>query len=319
MSSRETRTLSEQQCLNKVRDVVTERFSGEFIEFPHRIDNGFDGAIIWREKGNIVDVIYVQCKGGESYLPVGRDGKFKIKLNRDYVKKHKEVWSKVASPAILVITDKNKKAWWIDLKSKDSYDETGEELFGDGTKIFNIKARKYLKNLLSKKLRQEGIPELRVQSSSLSNFLVKSSLKEVSKNIYRQLGEKEIKSKCLELDKKIQFTRVGWRHLTRSKRNKGRIIQSLLLLPIVKDIINNAPDYEKVESKYFIDSNTGNKIILEKLVIQAQCSFNFRFPSVIRVVLLRKRELSSTGETEKLWFYSVYEARRKKYIEEIIG
>ncbi|PWE72165.1 hypothetical protein B1R38_18195 [Bacillus cereus] len=320
MSGKEKRTLSEQQCINKVREVVAERFNGEFIEFPQRMDNGFDGAIFWRENGNIIDAIYVQCKGGDSYLPVRKDGKFRIqRLTKEYVTKHKEVWSKVASPAILVVTDSNKKAWWIDLKSNDSYNATGEELYGDSSRIFNSKAKKDLKNLLSKKLRQDGIPKLKIKSKYLSNYLQNISLKESSQKLYKQLANGKMESNCAELDGKIKFTRVGWRHMTRAKRSKERIIQSLLLLPVVKEIINNASDYEKVEAKYYKDASTGSKVILEKLVIQAQCSFNYRFPSIVRVVLLRKREFNTEGETEKVWFYSVYEARRKKYLEQIIG
>lgn len=50
-------------CINKVNEVVGEYFNGEFIEFLQRADNGFDGVILWREKGSVIDVIYVQCKG----------------------------------------------------------------------------------------------------------------------------------------------------------------------------------------------------------------------------------------------------------------
>ncbi|WP_420743501.1 DUF4365 domain-containing protein [Priestia aryabhattai] len=320
MSRKEVRTHSEVQCINKVGEIVRERFGGEFIEFPQRTDNGFDGIIIWREKGNVIDVIYVQCKGGDSYLPVNKKGRFRIQnLTRDYVKKHKEVWRKVASPAILVVTDSNKKAWWIDLKNNQSYDETGEKLYAYGERNFNINAKKEMKNLLSKKSRKKGIPELRIQSSYLSNYLVNNSLKEVAKQTYNSLGKSKMESACGELDGKIRFTRVGWRHITRAKRSKERIIQSLLLLPLVKEIINNTKDYEKVEAKYFKDKRTGSKIILEKLVIQAECSFKYRFPSIVRIVLLRKREFNNGKETEKVWFYSVYEARRKKYLHQIIG
>ncbi|MEJ3735702.1 DUF4365 domain-containing protein [Bacillus sp. XZ-5] len=320
MSGKEERTLSEVRCINKVGEVVREQFKGEFIEFPQRIDNGFDGIILWREKGNIIDVIYVQCKGGNSYLPVNKDGKFRLQnLTRNYVKEHKEVWNKAPSPAILVVTDNNKKAWWIDLKSNDSYDSTGEELYGNSSRIFNVKAKRELKNLLSKKLRQNGIPNLRIRSSGLPNYLVESSLKKVSRTVYKELAKNEINSNCMELDGKIEFTRVGWKHITRSKRSKERIAQSLMLLPVVKEIINNATDYEKVEAKYYNDARTGNKAILEKLVIHAQSSFSYRFPSIIRVVLLRKREFNTGGETERVWFYSVYESRRKKYLEQILG
>lgn len=331
MSGKEARTEAEVQCIDRVRSIASRRFGGEFFEFPQRTDNGFDGLIVWREKGNVIDVIYVQCKGGDSYLPVryrgganysavNKEEKFRIQgLSREYVKKHKEVWSKVASPAILVVTNSNDKAWWADLKSNDTYDATGEELYINNKRNFNINTKKELKNLLTKKSRQKEIPELKIQSSYLSNYLVSSSLKEVAKQTYIDLGKIKMKSACIELDGKIRFTRVGWRHITRTKRSKERIIQSLLLLSIVKEIINNATDYEKVEAKYFNDERTGKKTILEKLVIQAECSFKYRFPSIVRIVLLRKREFSEGKEIEKVWFYSVYEARRKEYLHQVIG
>ncbi|WGG46478.1 DUF4365 domain-containing protein [Rossellomorea sp. DA94] len=319
MSGKEQRTESEVKCLNKVAEVVRENFRGEFIEFPHRIDNGFDGVIVWRENGNIIDVIYVQCKGGDSYFPKNLKESFRVQnISKEDLKRYKRVWDNVFGPAIMVVTNSNKKAWWIDLKSSESYDNTGEELFCKEKNYFNSSARLKIRNLISKNMDKYKIPELVINNNGLQDFLKDQSLKTSAKDLYRHLATRKLSSKCSELDNKIEFTRIGWRHITRKKRDKARITQSLILLPLVREIIENATEFETIDAKYFKDNETKNKIILDKLVIKAQCIFNYRFPAIIKVVLLRKREITKTGIREKVWFYSIYEARRKRGLKSLV-
>ncbi|STB42738.1 DUF4365 domain-containing protein [Clostridium perfringens] len=319
MESKQHRTESEIKCINKVKEVVSEYFRGEFIEFPQRIDNGFDGVIVWRENGNVIDVIYVQCKGGQSYFPKNISSKFRVQnMTKENVKKHKKVWESVIGPAIMVITNSQKKAWWIDLKSKDSYDDEGEVLYCNPNNLFKSSAKKDISNLIKKQIDKNSIPNLHVYNNKLPNFLVNKSLKEVSRNMYKELGKEKITSLCKDLDKKIEFTRVGWRHITRKKRNKERVIQSLILLPLARDIIEKATEFEKIDAEYKKDKKSGNKVIVDKLVIKAQCSFHYRFPAIIKVVLLRKREITSNGIEERIWFYSIYEARRKQNLEVLV-
>ncbi|WP_160805651.1 hypothetical protein, partial [Virgibacillus halodenitrificans] len=212
----------------------------------------------------------------------------------------------------------NKKAWWIDLKSNESYDSTGEELFYKEKNYFNSSARLKIRNLIFKNMDKYGIPELVIKNNSLQDFLKDQSLKMISKDLYRHLATTKLSSKCPELHNKVEFTRVGWRHITRKKRDKARIIQSLILLPLVREIIENATSFETIDANYFKDKKTKNKIILDKLVIKAQCIFKYRFPAIIKVVLLRKREITKTGLEERVWFYSVYEARRKKGLKSLV-
>lgn len=306
-------------CISKVSTVVGNSFKGEFIEFPHRIDNGFDGAIVWQESGNIIDVIYVQCKGGDSYLPKNTSENFRIQnMSKESVKAHKEVWDSVQGPAILVVTNSNNKAWWIDLKSKKSFDESEEMLYCDPKNIFNSSARNKIKNLISKNIDKYNIPKLLVKNDILPDLLGKEPLKVISKDFYRQLGKKKIKSKCPDLNQQIKFTRVGWRHITRKKRNKERIIQSLLLLPLLPEVIENSTEYETIDAKYYKEKKGNQKVIVDKLIIKAQCSFYYRFPSIVKVVLLRKREITPYEIKQTIWFYSIYEARRKRNLGDLV-
>ncbi len=316
---RQKQIASERACVTKVNSVVGNSFKGEFIEFPHRIDNGFDGAIVWQENGNIIDVIYVQCKGGDSYLPKNTSEKFRIQnMTKESVKAHKKVWDSVVGPAILVVTNSNNKAWWIDLKSKESFDESGEILYCNPNNIFNGSAKNKIKNLISKSIDKYSIPRLLVKNDILPNLLSNVPLKKISQDLYDHFKEKKMQSKCPDLHMNIEFTRVGWRHITRKKRNKGRIIQSLILLPLVPDIIENATEYETIDAKYYKDKKLKNKVIIDKLIIKAQCSFNYRFPSIIKIVLLRKRVITPSEIQQRIWFYSIYEARRKGNLEDLL-
>lgn len=319
MSGKEERTESEVKCINKVSEVVREHFKGEFIEFPHRIDNGFDGVIVWKENGNIIDVIYVQCKGGDSYFPKKLSETFRIQnITRNKLKQYKSVWDSVIGPAIMVVTNSNKKAWWIDLKSQESYDSNGEELYCKEKNYFNSSAKVKIRNLITMNLDKYGIPDLIIKNKNLQKFLKDQPLKKISKDYYNDLSKISLSSNCSELHNKVEFTRIGWRHITRKKRDKERVIQSLILLPLVKEIIENTAIFETIDAKYFKDTKTNNKVILDKLVIKAQCIFNYRFPAIIKVVLLRKREITKTGLQERIWFYSIYEARRKRGLKSLV-
>ena len=310
--------VQEISCINKVRYVAAKYFQSEFIEFPGRIDNGFDGAIFWRDGNRIVDAIYVQCKGGDSYFPHKTSEHFKVcNLSKKYISTHLPIWRSVAGPAIMVLCNANEEAWWIDLKDDRNYDERKETLFCEFKNLFDFSAKKALDQLIKKKTFSKIIPRLSIEGNSLKGCLGKSSLKEIAHAYYYELSKRKLPSKCPELDKKILFTRVGWRHITRFRRSKDRIAQSLLLLPLIPTIIENISDYEVVARSCSQDKVADNKIIKEKIILLAECSFSYRFPSIIKVVLIRKRDIGEHGQYEKIWFYSIYEANRNRQLSEL--
>lgn len=54
----------------------------------------------------------------------------------------------------------------------------------------------------------------------------------------------------------------------------------------------------------------GSKQTRELLGIRAKVKFPWRSESIVQVILERKRVFTNTGMSERVCFYSVYEARR---------
>lgn len=317
-----TKYTSENRCLNKVASVVSEGFNCKFLPFSSDIDNGLDGVILWRENGSIIDSIYVQCKGGDSYLPVLKghnySSKFQIHLPKDYVKKHYYIWKAVSGPVIMVVCNNNGKAWWVNLKDDTAYDKGHSQLFGKPDNRFNYSAYNKLNELVRRQKYLKGRAKISIKGNILNGCLGKSSIKEIAQDYYKSLSRVPMWARNPDLDRKIEFTRVGWRHLLRKKRRKSRIIQSLLLLPLIPVILENSEDYTLLDVKISKGEN-GEDIVLETIGIQAECEFNYRFPSIIHLILLRKTVFMNTSFRERIWFYSIYEIGRNKKINEVVS
>lgn len=312
---------SENRCLNKVASVVSEEFNCKFLQFTSDIDNGLDGVILWRENGSIIDSIYVQCKGGDSYLPVLRghnySSRFQIYLPKDYVKKHYYIWKAVNGPVIMVVCNNNGKAWWINLKDDTAYDDEHNHLFGNPENRFNKAARYRLNELVRHQKYLKGRAKINIKGEILNGCLGKSSIKKIAQDYYKSLGKEPMMTLNPDLDRKIEFTRVGWRHILRRKRRKSRIIQSLLLLPLIPAVLENSEDYTILDVKISKGEN-GEDIVLETIGIQAACEFNYRFPSIIHLILLRKTVFMNASFKERIWFYSIYEIGRNEKISEVV-
>lgn len=304
-------------CINQVRYIASQFFHSEFIEFPGRIDNGLDGAIFWREGNKIIDAIYVQCKGGDSYLPKTITEKFTVQgISPNYVTKHIPIWKSVSGPAIMVLCNEQEQAWWIDLKNDSSYDLEKRHIYGYAKNVFDKSARESLRRLIRQKYLPKELPSLSIFVPFLSGCLGKENLKSVAYSYYRNLASKRLPSSCKELNKKIVFSRVGWRHITRSKRSQARIVQSFLLLPLIPEIVKQTTDYKVIDRSSKV-SPSGKKIIQEKIALLCECKFSYRFPAIVKVVLIRKREFTETSWNDTVWFYSIYEEKRNKSLKEL--
>ena len=90
-----------------------------------------------------------------------------------------------------------------------------------------------------------------------------------------------------------------------------------MLLPLIPTIISQSPDYSILDVKTSKGKN-GESIISEKIGIQAACEFNYRFPSIIQIILVRKKVFITDMYTERIWFYSIYEMSRNTSIAKLV-
>lgn len=65
-------------------------------------------------------------------------------------------------------------------------------------------------------------------------------------------------------------------------------------------------------------SQTGKTIIEEKIALLCECKFSYRFPAIVKVVLIRKREFTEKSWDDKVWFYSIYEEKRNQSLKELL-
>ena len=78
---------------------------------------------------------------------------------------------------------------------------------------------------------------------------------------------------------------------------------------IIPDIIQSNSPLRKVSCKKVTRNN--QVYLLEKYVMEVECIFNYRYPSIINLVFLRKKTFANPSE-DYLWFYSIYESNRNR-------
>lgn len=121
------KTQKENRGRTITEDIVSAQAPHDWQESNARVDDGFDGVIYFKENNEKTgEQCYVQIKCGE---PGGyykeykkRPNHFGVLLTEEYIQKHRDRWSKVKGPMILVYVDyASSKAWWTDLRDKDSF------------------------------------------------------------------------------------------------------------------------------------------------------------------------------------------------------
>jgi hypothetical protein len=103
---------------------------------------------------------------------------------------------------------------------------------------------------------------------------------------------------------RIEFTREGWRHMTRRSRSRLVQLQSFQLLGAIGGIIE-----ECTEAGLTIVRRRGEKT--EFAVARSAVSFPFRQTAVISLVFRRRPSIDGTMSYS---FYTIYEPRRRRTI-----
>lgn len=303
-------------------EIVIEKWFCRWQKVDSENDDGIDGIILYEQKSKVTDAIYVQVKGGHSYRKESRNfpAHICLSLGKEYISSHKEKWNSYPGPVILVYVDTKVKsggqeqAWWVDLKNPASYTTKAESyILVPKEQKFDVTAKKKIYSLTEHRHQESKLINIETGNNIFSHItLNKEPIKQSAKSYYDSLKKTKLSPTCTEF-KDILFTRVGWKHITRKTRSLQRIIQSLILLPVAKEIIEKVDRYQVVDY-YFDDDGTGGGILYQTLLIRGRVTFPYRYPAVVNVILRRKIKISKEGKylEIKLWFYSVYESRRKK-------
>ncbi|MDV3981148.1 hypothetical protein CMT48_08735 [Elizabethkingia anophelis] len=316
------RTKNEATGMRVVSQYVQEFWECGWQPFDARNDKGIDGIILMKRKNTDLGVkINVQVKCGVGYISNDKE-KNELKISIDNEKgliKHIQYWNTQIDPAILVYVnpyvstlDKdgktiwtenrlNPKAWWVDLKSDVRVSGTKtlisiprKNTFGEHSKGSFLKL---IRPLLSVSHLPEIIPDLKSK-----NLLNSIKLKEDARDFFKEWKNGNI-IHCKALNKDIRVTKTAWNHILSSRRGKERRVNSLKLLGIAKQIIE-----EVEEDKYFLLNQKENLFEIEqKFGIRARYNDKMLGEQVVQVIIMRK--LNKLSRKEKLWFYSVHYRR----------
>ncbi|HDR7379538.1 MULTISPECIES: DUF4365 domain-containing protein [Bacillus cereus group] len=311
---------TEVKGIHHVEQVVREIWYCRWQELIARNDDAIDGLILYKKRGLVTDTIYTQVKCGKEYkvTPGTFPDHICIKLGIDYIKKHKPRWLSLPGPVILIYVEPaqvswKSTAWWTDLKNPESYSDSAKSyILVPKEQKFDISSKKQIYSLTGHRYQESVLTNINIDNNLLTHLNLKDkSIKKIGSEYYKFLSEQKLTPASKELSSGIRFTRVGWRHITRKTRSLQRIIQSLLLLPVAKEIIEQIENFEIVDH-YSIEDDEKNIIHYQTLLLRARISFSFRYPTIVNLLLKRKIIVSAEkGEpSSKVWFYSIYESRR---------
>lgn len=324
------RTKNEATGMRVVAQYVQEFWECGWQPFNARNDKGIDGLILMRKKSIDLGVkINVQVKCGPKYISSENKNEIRISIDNELgLNDHIEYWKKQTEPAILVfvnpskpLRDKsgriikdgdgkiiwkesrlNSKAWWVDLKSENLRVENSKTLISIPKKnVFGEHSKGEFIKLIKSLLSNIHLPLIELNSDS-KKLLNSMNLKIDARKFYKQwkIGSPIL---CHALNKNIRVTKTGWNHILSSKRGSERRKNSLKLLGVAKQIID-----EIEEEKYFLLNQTeGIFEIEQKFGIRARYTDKLMGEQVVQVIVLRK--LNTIKRTEKLWFYSVHYRR----------
>lgn len=310
---------------------VVSQYVQEFWEcgwqpFDARNDRGIDGLVLMRRKNQDLGVkVNIQVKCGSKYVSSENSTEIRISIDdQTGLEEHIQYWRNQVEPAFLVFvnpekpvkdrfgnivrdekgqiiwkeTRLNARAWWADLKS-DSLRVHGtktliripkKNVFGEHSKGDFLRFAKPLLSI-------GHLPLVEVDEAG-KKLLNSTNLKVDARTFYKgwsSAGEVP----CKALGKNVRVSKTGWNHILSSRRGSQRRSDSLRLLRVAKQMID---EVEK-ESCFLLSQTESAGEIEQKFGIRAKYQDRFGYRSV-QVIILRRYN-PNTGN-EKLWFYSVH-------------
>lgn len=314
---------------------IVSQYIQEFWEcgwqpFESRNDKGIDGTILMRKKNIDLGVkINIQVKCGPTYISSETKNEIKISIDDEVgLLRHLEYWKNQSEPTILVFVNPSKpsidkkgkvlkddkgklvwkesrlnsKAWWVNLKSDNLRVEGSKTLLSIPKKnVFGEHSKGDFLKLIRPLVSNDRLPIINLNSES-KKLINSLKLKEDARSFYKKWKNGNTIF-CTALNKDIRVSKTGWNHILSSHRGKERRINSLKLLGVAKQIIE-----EVEEGKYYILNQKETLFEIEqKIGIRARYYVKTFGDQLVQVIINRK--MNKINKKEKLWFYSVHYRR----------
>lgn len=311
----------EKYGLRFIQRIVENGMRSDWQQYPKTNDDGIDGHIIFRKKGEVSgEIVLVQSKCYSIHTdgPGKRSDYIGLNIGKKYIQDHLPRWTKMHAPVIIIYTqylvdDEKAIGWWVDATDERSYSST-ELSYVIIPKRQRFKAHSIgdLKKLCGYRHQDYKLPRIVLDRKDISYFKLSSQIKEAARDFYKNWSNSSLNERTNPNLGEILISRVGWRHITRNERKTERVLQSWQLLGVAKRLIN---EIEEPEDFGHSREKTENDwtIVEDYIGLRAFVIFPHRYESSITVVLRRQRKINRINgavENPKIWFYSVYEARR---------
>lgn len=314
-------TEQEKYGLRNIRRIVEGEMKSDWQPLDQSNDDGIDGYITLRKKGEVTgEIILVQSKYYSNYQdsPLKNKGLIGVNIGSEYIEKHIPRWTKMIAPVIIIYTqflenDNDAISWWTDATDQNSYSESAKSyVLLPKKQRFKGHSIGDLKKLCGHRQKDHELTRIKLVRKDVSYIKLSAQIKESARDYYKKWKESDILERTNPILGEIIINRVGWRHITRKKRKVERVIQSWQLLGVAKRIIKEVDKPENIGRSR--EKSEGEwKIIENYIALRAFVTFPHRYESSVTVVLRRQQKIntiSGLGEKTKYWFFSVYETRR---------
>ncbi|USX08876.1 DUF4365 domain-containing protein [Paraburkholderia fungorum] len=305
-----------------VQGITRESWDCGWQELDARNDNGIDGVIIMRKRGRETGgIVFIQVKcGGDGYRrdQVQHPDKVGVNLGKDYIREHLPRWNSTIGPSVIVFIDdtvdpKDPPAWWADLKDPSTYSSTNAGMvLIPKSQRFGPHSKGDFHRLCGSGPIDKVLPLVELTRDELVIPDRLQPLIHAARGFYKAWSQTSYTARHPTLGQ-ILVNRVGWRHITRQKRLKERVFQSLSLLSAAKRIAAEVNEVDMLGRPDVTDLEDGAIKVTDHLGLRATVIFPHRHQSVVQVVLRRERiisKLSTSPPFQRIWFLSVYELRR---------
>lgn len=297
----------------RIHQIVNDLWNSDWIKFEQENDDGIDGVIQVRKKGEWTgETIYVQVKSGSGYKVENkkRPNKIGIQLSEKYIFSHRPRWNVLKGAVILIFVDDNNKCYWTDLKNEESYtNENKSIILISKQNRFGSHSKGHFKKISGFFPEDRHVPVIKLSNDNLTFVKLNQPLNKSAREFYKNWRNSPKENRINKSLGEISINRVGWRHISRKQRGFDKIFQSWLLLSAAKRIIQEV----NVLYEYRNKNLDGNELILNKFyALRAKVIFPNRHESIVQVVIrgYKKYIKEENSLEEKYWFYSVYEPRR---------
>lgn len=306
--------------MNEAGIIVQGKAGHGWQPFSAINDNGVDSMIIYRKEGiDTGEIMFAQvkCGTGNGYMKItkNRPSHFGVQVGEDYIKSHRPKWNKLPGPIILIYVDfYSRKAWWTDLRDDTSYTTSNKSIIlVPKSQRFGKHSFGEFKQLKGRLFISKEIPEIEMSNNHFEYLKLNKSVKDSAQEFYKKWCVSPISERTHPELGEIIVSRTGWRHITRSDRKQNRMVNSLSLLSVAKEIILSTEKCYQIRN---LETRIVNSqlVVTDYLAIKCNVKFPFRQKGLIQVILKRKRKLDSNKNTigSRIWFYSVYEPLSKK-------